>query len=260
MDYIYETHLHTREASACGKTPGRDYISFMKGLGYSGIIVTDHFYFGNTAVSRELPWPEWVDGYCRGFEEALEASRDPATANGLSVFFGVEYYFEEDEYLLYGIDKAWLKAHHDMLTWSRRRMHEEVRAAGGIMIQAHPYRERAYNHVIRIAPDCCDGAELYNAANEPYQNALAKAYIEEEGLRKSSGSDIHVIHEGRLGGLAFDHKLESIRDFADSFMAGEARPVIRLEDGTFIPAESLEEEFIVTREPELPVYRMETDS
>ena len=30
MEYIYETHLHTWEASACALMPGAEYIEYMK--------------------------------------------------------------------------------------------------------------------------------------------------------------------------------------------------------------------------------------
>ena len=43
--FIYETHLHTSEASACGSMKGADYIQKYKQCGYSGIFVTDHFCF-----------------------------------------------------------------------------------------------------------------------------------------------------------------------------------------------------------------------
>ena len=72
MKYVYETHLHTVEASACARTKGEDYIDYMKGLGYSGIIVTDHFFTGNSCVPRDLSWEERVNIYCSGYEHALE--------------------------------------------------------------------------------------------------------------------------------------------------------------------------------------------
>ena len=48
MGYLYETHLHTCEASKCGRVHGEDYISYMMDKGYSGMIVTDHFFTGNS--------------------------------------------------------------------------------------------------------------------------------------------------------------------------------------------------------------------
>ena len=44
MGFLYETHSHTCEASACGKVHGEDYISYMMDKGYSGMIITDHFF------------------------------------------------------------------------------------------------------------------------------------------------------------------------------------------------------------------------
>ena len=60
MSYLYETHLHTTAASACAKSTGSEYISFYKELGFDGIIVTDHFFNGTSAVpvSRALLRPQ----------------------------------------------------------------------------------------------------------------------------------------------------------------------------------------------------------
>ena len=41
--FKYETHLHTLEGSACGRSSGSDYIKPLFEAGYSGIFVTDHF-------------------------------------------------------------------------------------------------------------------------------------------------------------------------------------------------------------------------
>ena len=70
MAYIYETHLHTSEASKCGKVSGGDYIDYMIKQGYSGIIVTDHFFNGNSAVPKNLPWNEKVAMYVSGYKAA----------------------------------------------------------------------------------------------------------------------------------------------------------------------------------------------
>ena len=260
MDYIYETHLHTYEASACGKAHGCDYISFMKERGYAGIIVTDHFFNGNCRIPRSLPWEERVDGYCSGYEAALAASVDPATANGLSVFFGVEYNFEGDEYLLYGIDKAWLLARPDLLSASRSSLHALMHEAKGLMIQAHPMRERDYLRAIHLAPQDCDGAEVFNAGNPPWQNALAREYILRHGLRMTAGSDIHSLNDARLGGMRFSHRLEDIHDFVESFLAGEGEPVIRMPDGTFLPVDQVAQECHTDHPATLPVIMHSPDT
>ena len=47
--YIYETHLHTSEGSACGVTTGAEAVRAYKKIGYSGIFVTDHFFNGGVS-------------------------------------------------------------------------------------------------------------------------------------------------------------------------------------------------------------------
>ena len=54
--YKYETHLHTKEASACASSTGAEMARAYQAAGYAGIIVTDHFFNGNTAVPANLPW------------------------------------------------------------------------------------------------------------------------------------------------------------------------------------------------------------
>ncbi|MDR0878680.1 MAG: histidinol-phosphatase, partial [Treponema sp.] len=108
MPYLYETHLHTALSSACGVSLGSEYISRYIDLGYSGIIVTDHFYRGNTAICYRLTWRDWVNKFCRGYEE----TKEEGDRLGLDVFFGWEETFDgADDYLIYGLDKAWLLEH-----------------------------------------------------------------------------------------------------------------------------------------------------
>ena len=253
MAYLYETHLHTCEASACGKTPGKDYISFMLEKGYSGIIVTDHFFNGNSCVPRELPWKERVELYCKGFEHACEASR----GSGLSVFFGIEFNFEGDEYLLYGVDKEWLLSHPEILSYSRKEVYAAVHEGGGVMIQAHPYRERDYLNAIHLTPDVCDGIEVFNAGNKDYMNALAYHYALDLGLPMTAGSDIHhtvTFETAPMGAVAFEEKLTSARDYARAVLAGKGTPVMVWPDKV-IPVSQVPEQCVISAQPTLPVYR-----
>ena len=41
MEYIYETHCHTSQGSACGRMTGEELARFYKDAGYDGVIVTD---------------------------------------------------------------------------------------------------------------------------------------------------------------------------------------------------------------------------
>ena len=185
--YRYETHLHTVESSACGVTPGSEYPAIFKSRGYDGIFITDHFFHGNTRPSRELPWPEYVDAYTKGYEEAKKAG----DAIGFKVFFGIEENFSGDEYLIYGVDKAFLLAHPDIPHWTREEMISWVHAAGGAVIQAHPFRDRPYIKMIHLHPEGIEGIEGINTANTANDNLAALCYALRHHLLIQAGSDTH---------------------------------------------------------------------
>ena len=248
MSFIYETHLHTCEASKCGKAHGREYIDYMEEQGYSGIIVTDHFFNGNSCVPADLPWKERVDRYVSGYEEAKKASR----GKRLQVFFGIEFNFDCDEYLIYGVDKNWLYENGDILSKTRHEVYDLVSEAGGIMVQAHPYRERYYISQINLTPSICDGIEVFNAGNKAYMNALAYEYALKLGLPMSSGSDIHYFFDGMKGGMMFERRLESIQDYVRAFKSREGIPVV-LDSGRVRRVDEITEQITISRQPELEV-------
>ena len=226
MPYRYETHMHTCQGSACGKSTGAEQARFYKGLGYAGIFITDHFFGGNTAVPRDLPWKERIDRFCAGYEDALQEGRKI----GLDVFFGWEQNFEGDEYLIYGLDKAFLLDHPDIEHWTRKKQYDEVRAAGGAVIQAHPFRDRDYIRFIHLGLKYCDGIEVANTANRVYNDVSARRYARRYALLTIAGSDNHncaLADPAKMMGVALDAPLSSGRDFARLIRAGGAlRPII----------------------------------
>jgi len=216
VSYLYETHLHTSVSSACASSKGSEYIRYYKELGYSGIIVTDHFYNGNTAIPRGLPWKEWVKQFYRGYEE----TRNEGDRQGFDVFFGWEETFDGcDDYLIYGLDREWLFNHPEMRDWTRIEQFQTIRAAGGCVIQAHPFRQHSYIRRIVLSTGCVDGVEAANATNfEQSYDALALRYAQKLGLPFTAGSDMHDVRqiwdEGVFG-IFIDEKLNSIDDFVN---------------------------------------------
>ena len=212
--YRYETHLHTKEASACAITLAKDYIKAYKDAGYAGIIVTDHFFNGNTAVPRNLPWKERVKLFCNGYENAAEEGYK----ENFHVFFGWEAGFCGTEFLIYGLDKEWLLEHDDILSWSVKKQYRMVKEGGGMVIHAHPYREAPYIPEIRLYPDYVDGAEVYNVSNDNLDimfNKRAYEYAKKYDLSMTGGSDIHSLPP-MAGGMEFNYELKSIQDFIDA--------------------------------------------
>lgn len=217
--YRYETHLHTSQGSACGRCSGAEMARAYKDAGYTGIIVTDHFFYGNTAVDRSLPWEEWVEGYCKGYEDA----KQEGDKIGLQVFFGWEASYEGTDFLIYGLDKAWLKAHPEIKDCSIEEQYALVKADGGMVIHAHPYRQADYIPKTRLFPDYVDGVEVVNSSHrDPDYNVKALAYAKEHDFPQTGGSDIHSTSL-TYGGMAFKRPLKDIFDYQVAVLNREGR-------------------------------------
>ncbi len=217
MSYKYETHLHTKEGSACARNTGAEMAYAAKEAGYAGIIVTDHNWGGNTAVDRSLPWKDWVELFCRGYESAKKAG----DAIGLDVFFGWEAGYQGTEFLIYGLDKQWLLTHPEIREASVQEQFAMVSGDGGMIIHAHPYRKESYIPEIRLYPEYIHGVEVINAThsnsksishNDPEFNTLAYAYAKKYNFPMTAGSDIHS-KQLFGGGMIFSESVKDIQDF-----------------------------------------------
>ena len=164
----YETHMHTSESSACARSTGREMAQAAKEAGYTGIIITDHNWYGNSCISAGLPWEEWIEQFCTGYEHA----KDKGEEIGLDVFFGYESCYQGTEFLIYGVDKMWLKLHPEIKDASIKEQHELIRKAEGMVIHAHPYREEWYIPKIRLFPEDVDGVEGINATHSGVEGPL----------------------------------------------------------------------------------------
>ena len=206
--YKYETHLHTKYGSACATTSGRTLaIEFYK-KGYDGIIITDHFFRGNTAVSKQKPWDDRIADFCYGYEQAKAVGDDI----GLKVFFGWEETFDGQDFLIYGLDKKWLLNHPEIQNCNIKEQYEMLDAAGGIVIHAHPFRNRPYIPKIRLFPKYVHGVEVYNACNYDEENRQAYLYAKKYNLPATAGSDSHH-HDVIFSGIATEYPLNSISDY-----------------------------------------------
>ena len=220
MPYLYETHLHTSVSSACGKSRGAEYVEGYKALGYDGIFVTDHFFNSNTCVPRELEWRLWAERYCLAWRETAEAGR----LQGLKVFFGWEStYGTGEDFLIYGLSPDWLSDHPEIISLSQQEQYACVKEAGGLVVQAHPFRERLYMREIQLHPNHCDAWEVANAGNEPWMDKNAYEYAAEHGLKMTCGSDIHHISQlekGNVFPMITDEPLNSESDYVNLIKSG----------------------------------------
>jgi hypothetical protein len=220
--YLYETHLHTSGISKCAVSRGADYIAGYIDKGYSGIIVTDHYYNAYSDLPKNLPWKEWVNRFCRGYEE----TKEEGYRQGLDVFFGWEETFDGcDDYLIYGLDKKWLLEHPESRFWTRGEQYKAVREAGGCVVQAHPFRQYYYISKLVLSSGCVDAVEAVNGGHENFSfDALAYRYAKKINKPVIAGTDIHdasAIYYGELSGVYSNKKLNNIADFVSMILNNE---------------------------------------
>ncbi len=152
--YLYELHCHNNVGSACAKWTPEEMVRFYAKRAYTGIVVSDHFMNGNSAVDRTLPWKEQIEIFCSGYERA----KAEGEKCGLDVFFAFEYtsntYYGQPnnpnrhkdsifgcDFLIYGLDKSWLLSKDESILFMPvNAFLKMVREEGGTVIQAHPFR------------------------------------------------------------------------------------------------------------------------
>lgn len=216
--YLYETHMHTSEGSKCGQCPAAEMVRAYKEAGYAGVMVTDHNWGGNTAVDRNLPWTEWIDKFFMGYHNA-KAEGDRL---GFPVFLGYEAtQGHGHDFLIYGFTLDWMKQHPELKTaWVPEQL-ELIHSVGGLVVQAHPYREADYVDEVLTFEQYVDGIEMFNAAHctvrsdgndRSIWNEKAVALANANNLPGTAGSDQH---NTKLmgGGTAFPTPLKDVQDY-----------------------------------------------
>ena len=224
--YLYETHLHTSAVSACARNSGEEMAVACKNAGYAGVIVTEHNWGGNSTLNRKMPWEDYVELFCQGYD----SMKYTGNQIGLSVFFGWEAGYRGTEFLIYGLDKTWLLAHEEIRRATIEEQYALVHEAGGIVIHAHPFREESYIPEIRLYPEYVDGIEVINATHSNTRshshfnrqfNKMAAEYAGKHGFSATAGSDLHDTSV-LGGGMLFQRKLDSIQDFVKAFRQKES--------------------------------------
>ena len=218
--FKFETHLHTMSCSACARSDGFEMVDAAKSAGYSGFVITNHFYHGNTAVDRNLDWAEFIDAY----ENDYETTRDYGKKMGIQVFFGIEEGFAPGkEMLIYGVSPKQLKAHPEFIMLGAKEKAKLVHKLGGLTVCAHPFRNRSYIPDPDTEPDLTmfDGIEMYNSGNTPEDNLKAELFVRKNKVIPTSGGDVHTAAGFGKAGIAFETEIKNYSDFLKRLKAGD---------------------------------------
>lgn len=216
MTYKYELHCHSGEVSTCADAPAAQTVERYKKAGYSGIVFTDH-YSGLTFPPYNYFNPQKNAGhYLKGYRAALEAAGDDFT-----VLLGMEIRFllTVNDYLVYGIDEDFVRNAGNFLFDNPQKLYQKVHSAGGIVVQAHPFRK----HVKRGDSRYLDGVEVFNGKTKnPAENESSLMWARGEGLSiHTSGSDYHHPDSKIAGGIETEEKIRNNADLIRILRSGE---------------------------------------
>ena len=196
--FKYEMHAHSYPCSG-GGADIEEHIHALIEKGFAGMVITNHFINGDTRIDRTLPWEEHVAAH----REDYERGKRLADALDFDLLFGIEEHVGKGlEMLIYGIDPDFLLQNPVLRSGKVVDYARLVHAAGGLLYQAHPYRDRDYIKASGPLAELLllDGIEVYNAGNTPEENSRAAQLAADLGLRCIAGSDGHPAKNvGRAG-------------------------------------------------------------
>lgn len=190
-----ELHAHSYPVSRCGKVSPSKLVDIYHGLGFDGLVLTNHFF---SETLDELPKDQRVENYLAAFTEA----RDHAAPLGMRLYLGAELRFDEcvNDYLLYGVDEELLRKIPPYFPKGLAAFRGEVPLLRSVLLQAHPFRK----NMTLADPALLDGIETYNMhCGHNNCTPLAARYAAQQGFTVTAGgSDFHQPDCGYEGAIA----------------------------------------------------------
>ena len=186
--YKTEAHAHTSPASTCGQVSPEETVKTYAGLGYNGLVLTNHFIYDYNYMKGRSK-EDGIKKYLSDYYEAVEFGKK----NGLNVILGAEIRFTENcnDYLVYGIDEKMLLEIYELLPYGIENFRKNYSMPKSVFLQAHPFRDGMED----VDATLLDGIEIFNMHPEhKSRNAIANLFANKNNLNiKIAGSDFHFL-------------------------------------------------------------------
>ncbi len=228
--FKYELHMHTKESSACGKNSIDEMIEKYKSMGFSGAVLTNHFFFGNTAIDRNLPPEKFIEEFVKPYYDGQKTAKEL----DFDLIFGLEgNYGGGKEFLIYGITPEVLYENLHLISQEMntypyrfellREWKKVVDKEGGILALAHPFRDRSYVPEPDLLPDpeVYTAVEVFNTCNTEEANEKAELYFADKDKILFAGNDYHNIGFERFAATAFKERIRDEKELVSELRSGE---------------------------------------
>jgi predicted metal-dependent phosphoesterase TrpH len=191
---LIDMHVHTT-MSACSRLTLAEVLAHSRRRGLDGVCITDH---GSMAAAHSL--------------------REGRQPDGLHVFFGLEYATPEGDFLVFGPFEE-LSRH-----LSARRLLDQVAAAGGVAIAAHPFRRSRPVREYLVREGRCRIVESVNGRNRSAENKAVDGWRRRFDFTECAGSDAHCLAElGRVR-TRFQERVETRAQLVRALQRGVYAP------------------------------------
>jgi len=172
-----DLHIHTRPRSPCSAIDPADLLREARRAGLDGLCLTEH-------------QNRWDEGELRAL----------AGDAGIQIFQGNEITTNQGDILVFGY------AEDVRGVVPMQDLHRDVKAGGGLMIAAHPFRGFLLFGITQLRMDVqqashraifqyVDGLEIFNCKLTDPENQMARQVAERLGLLGVAGSDAHRLDE-----------------------------------------------------------------
>ena len=139
-EFRYQLHTHTAPCSACAGLTPYQLCKALHQAGYSGAVLTNHFYKGNCGIPKG-DWQSFVYAYEKDYQECVECAKE----FDLDILFGIEEGVGNGlEILCYGITPKVLYDNPSLRDCKLEEWVKIMRDNGVVLIQSHPYRQASY--------------------------------------------------------------------------------------------------------------------
>ena len=211
----YEIHSHTKETSQCAAINAKELVEKYKELGYSGIVITNHYSDMTFSLKEMFNKKARIEHYLAGYREAKKYETED-----FSVLLGVElrFFLNGNDYLIYGVSEELIEKTPFLLPMYLKKASRFFRNNGCIVIQAHPFRPYIY----RANAKYLDGVEILNGKSSKEENDKALKWAERKGLKiRTAGSDCHRATGAGLTGIITNEPIKTNDDLLRILRNGE---------------------------------------
>ncbi|MBE6951423.1 MAG: hypothetical protein E7451_08830 [Ruminococcaceae bacterium] len=222
---LIDLHAHSSGISRCCQIPFDAVLKQALDNGMDGIVLTNHY---QSSYAEEGRVDEFVERYIAEFIAAERYGRQI----GCRVFFGVEVTMElypNVHMLIYGVEPEFLRKHPRLFDCTQRELFELVKSGGGVLIQAHPFR----NGATVLDTDYLDGVEIN--CHPLYGNSYSKELLEiarEKQLIVTCGGDYHADTYRPKCGMYLPDEIKDHRDLRDYLLSAGGKMLCVQEPNT----------------------------